>query len=272
MKFKFKEVNGLKIRYAEQRGNQKETVVMLSPWPQSIMAFEPFWDKLTEEFSVIAIDLPGYGGSEGDIKYFSPLKMADCLVDIVNALEIPKFHLVGPDVGCPAGLALAIKKPELLKSLFIGDGACVSPLIVASSLEQLIKAPSLEDLKPIANQQLVMDTVKRGYLKHQPSEEAVNDFLASYDTTERIVEPINFVRAYPVDLPEMQKKYGDIEIPVMIAWGENDVFALKENAFELDKMLKNSQVKILEGAGHFAYEDNNEEVLELFKDWFNKNA
>ena len=64
-------IAGLKIRYAT-KGTADEKIVLLSPWPESIFAFVSIWAGLTRHFQVLAIDLPGFGQSEGRDDLFAP--------------------------------------------------------------------------------------------------------------------------------------------------------------------------------------------------------
>ena len=64
MDLAFREADGVKIRFAEAGQGGSETVVLTSPWPESVLAFRKVWDRLAGRFHVVAIDLPGYGQSE----------------------------------------------------------------------------------------------------------------------------------------------------------------------------------------------------------------
>ena len=59
----FRTVDGLSIRLAEseERGDH---ALLLSPWPESLFAFEPTWARLAEHAHLLAVDLPGFGHSE----------------------------------------------------------------------------------------------------------------------------------------------------------------------------------------------------------------
>jgi len=65
---------GRQIRLAEAGPMDAPLVVLLSPFPESILSFAGSWEALTKNFHVIAIDLPGFGASEGDRKDMSPNK------------------------------------------------------------------------------------------------------------------------------------------------------------------------------------------------------
>ena len=54
---------GLRIRYVASPRPSAESVLLLSPWPESIYAFVRMWQQLSEQFSLVAVDLPGFGQS-----------------------------------------------------------------------------------------------------------------------------------------------------------------------------------------------------------------
>jgi hypothetical protein len=46
MEPQFRSIDGLKIRYADSGGSQESTVLLTSPWPESLYAFAPIWASL----------------------------------------------------------------------------------------------------------------------------------------------------------------------------------------------------------------------------------
>ena len=62
MPFKYITLNGIKIRMAKSiSGIDKPTIVLLSPFPHSIMAFAPIWKLLKMNYNLYAYDMPGFG-------------------------------------------------------------------------------------------------------------------------------------------------------------------------------------------------------------------
>ena len=55
----FRTVDGVRIRYADSGGSQDPTILLTSPWPESVYAFAPIWDTLAAHARLFAIDLPG---------------------------------------------------------------------------------------------------------------------------------------------------------------------------------------------------------------------
>src|SRR4051812_16082431 len=67
-----RKADGLMIRYADSEGGGDETVLLLNPWPESLFAWETIWSPLAQTARLIAIDLPGFGHSEGRADLLSP--------------------------------------------------------------------------------------------------------------------------------------------------------------------------------------------------------
>ena len=76
---KFRIIDGLSIRFAESE-NRDDHALLLSPWPESLLAFEPTWARLAEHAHLVAIDLPGFGHSERRNRLMSPRTMGEFLI------------------------------------------------------------------------------------------------------------------------------------------------------------------------------------------------
>jgi hypothetical protein len=48
LKVRFRTVDGVRIRYADSEGPYERTVLLTSPWPESLYAFAPMWTTLAE--------------------------------------------------------------------------------------------------------------------------------------------------------------------------------------------------------------------------------
>jgi hypothetical protein len=71
----FPTVDGVRVRYAESDGPPARTIVLTSPWPESLYAFARIWPSLAQRFRLFAVDLHGFGGAEGRADLLSPEKM-----------------------------------------------------------------------------------------------------------------------------------------------------------------------------------------------------
>ena len=102
----FREIDGLQIRYAESEPRQADAL-LLSPWPESLFAFDRVWNQLAEHAHLVAVDLPGYGHSERRDDLLSPAAMGEFVIRLADAFGLENPHVVGPDVGTGASLFAA---------------------------------------------------------------------------------------------------------------------------------------------------------------------
>src|SRR5262245_22040998 len=107
---RYRAIDGLSIRYAESEPRD-EHALLLSPWPESIYAYESIWSRLAERMHLVAVDLPGFGQSERRDALMSPRAMGEFIVRIADAFELENPHVVGPDIGTGAALFAAALHP-----------------------------------------------------------------------------------------------------------------------------------------------------------------
>jgi pimeloyl-ACP methyl ester carboxylesterase len=82
-------------------------------------AFRRFWPALVPTARLVAVDLPGFGHSEGRAEMLTPSAMADFLGRFIARLGLGQVHLVAPDVGASAALFLAARQPGAIRSLVV---------------------------------------------------------------------------------------------------------------------------------------------------------
>ena len=260
-------IEGLSIRFAES-GTGSQHALLLSPWPESLFAFEQMWSRLAEVAHVIAVDLPGFGGSERRETLMNPKAMGEFIVRIADAFGLDKPHVVAPDIGTSATLFAAAAHPGRFASVVVGTGGAAVPLILRDPLKEWVEATDLEPYRQIGGRKIVeiaLDTIE-GYT---PSDEIRDDYIASYDG-DKFADSIPYVQAYPEQLPLLGALLPEIHTPVRIVQGSEDQVVPAENAHYLGERLPNSSVDLIAGAGHFVWEERPESYAALVTDWWNR--
>jgi hypothetical protein len=133
MKEAFRKADGLNVRYAEAGQDNGETVVLTCPWPESLFAFRKVWDRLAEDFHLLAIDLPGFGQSERRIELLSPTAMGEFLVRMVQEWNLGWVHFISSGVRAAANSAKARGLPSAPLSNRVRTAACSSGLCASSN-------------------------------------------------------------------------------------------------------------------------------------------
>lgn len=101
----------------EISGNGKENLVLLHGFMENLLIWEEMEEKLSQDFTLIKIDLPGHGLSKIYSDVHSMELNAEQVKKVTDKLKLGKFHLLGHSMGGYTSLAFAEKFPEDLKSL-----------------------------------------------------------------------------------------------------------------------------------------------------------
>ena len=265
IQMEFRVIDGLSVRFAES-GDQSDTALLLSPWPESLLAFEPMWSRLAKDMHLVAVDLPGFGHSQRRDALLSPRAMGEFVIQVADAFGLESPHVVGPDIGTAASLFAAARHPGRLRSLVVGSGGTAVPLQLGSPLNDWIDASDLDRFRAADPRQIVagvLSSIER-YALPDPVRE---DYLSSYEG-DRFVESMRYARTYPAELPALRDLLPQVQTPVQIIAGGRDRAVPPVNAEFLHQRLPHSKLDIID-AGHFTWEDGADQYAALVTTWWN---
>jgi pimeloyl-ACP methyl ester carboxylesterase len=261
----FRTIDGLAIRFAESEPGAAEQALLLSPWPESLFAFEPTWAQLAKHAHLLAVDLPGFGHSQRSDALLSPRAMGEFVVRLADAFSLEDPHVVGPDIGTGALLFAAAAQPGRFRSLVVGSGGSAFPLELGSPLKDWVEAPDLEPYRNVDPREIVAGAIA-GIERYALPDHVREDYLSSYEG-DRFVESMRYARAYPTELPILAEQLPWIQAPVEIIAGASDTAVPPVNAEFLDRRLPKSKLDIID-AGHFTWEDAADEYAALVTSWW----
>jgi pimeloyl-ACP methyl ester carboxylesterase len=259
----YRTIDGLRIRYAVGGASSGPSILFTSPWPESILAFRAVWAKLGDAARLVAVDLPGFGRSEGRADLFDPRAMGDFMLRVVRAFELEQPHAVTPDIGTSAALFAAHADKTAFSSLTVGGGG-MDELQLAGTLKEIVEAPNTTALKGADGADIVSAAVVGG-LKSPPSDEEIQDYRESY-AGDRFVKSAAYVRTYPRVLPVLRALLPTIRTPVQVLYGRHDPLVPPGNAAVLENGLPRVSVVPLE-SGHFAWQDAATEYSAAIRRW-----
>jgi pimeloyl-ACP methyl ester carboxylesterase len=265
---RFRVVGGLTVRFAVSEDHGDEAL-LLSPWPESLLAFQPVWWRLAERTRLVAVDLPGFGHSQRSDSLMAPRAMGEFIVAVADAFGLGHPHVVAPGTGTAAALFAAARHPGRLRSLVVGSGAAAVPLQVGGMVKEIIEAPGLDGFRRGDPRQLV-NAVLDGISRYRLPEAVRDDYLASYQG-DRFAESVRYLRSYPAELPELSGLLPQVGTPVMIIAGADDTTVPPVNATFLHERLPHCKLDVLD-AGHFPWEDAAAEYASLVTSWWHDAA
>ena len=229
----FRVIDGLTVRYARSEDGGQDAL-LLSPWPESLLAFVPVWPWLAANTRLVAIDLPGFGHSQRCDALMSPQAMAGFVLRAADAFGL-------------------------------GGGAAAVPLQLGGVLKDWVEAPDLEELRRADPGRLVTDALS-GMGPEALADPIREDYLAAYQGN-RMAESMRYVRSYPAELPVLAGLLPRIDTPVQIIAGSRDTAVPLVNAEFLHQRLPHSRLDVID-AGHFAWEDAPDQYAALVTSWW----
>jgi len=262
IKPQFRMIDGVRIRYAESGGPQDRTLLLTSPWPESLFAFASMWATLAANARLFAVDLPGFGQSERRDDLLSPRAMGGFLARLITEADLGTPHIVAPDVGTSAALFAAAAHPEQIAGVIVGSGGTAVPLELGEPLLSRVLDADLDKYRRLDPRAIVgasLDRIAGGI-----PDEIRADYLDCYDG-DRYVESMRYVRAYPEELPILAELLPQITTPVTIINGRHDHVVPLANAEFLHGRLPNSRLAIID-AGHFVWEEAPAEYASIILD------
>jgi pimeloyl-ACP methyl ester carboxylesterase len=236
-----------------RRKGSGPTMLLLHGWGDRLETFTKLQDDLASNFDVITLDLPGFGSSQMP-------KTAWELKDYVSFLKhfLQKLNVVGlaAVAGHSNGGALAIK---------VVAGAQIESkrliLLSASGIRDRhkIKKSVLKALAKIGNYTLFwLPYEYKLRLRTKLYGVAGSDMMVAPHLQETFKKTVT---------EDVQNEARLIRIPTMIVYGQNDTATPPSFGQIYSKLIKNSRLFVLPGAGHFIHHDQPEYVRKYIEEF-----
>ena len=76
----------------------------------------------------------------------------------------------------------------------------------------------------------------------------------------------------PVGIKSLGDQLGRITVPLLAVWGEKDSVSSPADSKILESHVKNTEVRIIDGAGHPCYLDEPEKFTEVVQDFLKRSS
>ena len=221
--------------------------------------WQGWFSSLVDRYRIITFDLRGYGRSQFIPKEFewSLDQLARDVVDVADAAEIKKMHLVGESIGGTIALNCGIRFPERFSSITISNGGHVGASINrVEAWDSIIK---LKGIKAWSDDFMVQRFYDNALTD---SQWAWYSSIQEKWTQDSIMNLLRVLVG--TDLrPELTK----IMCPTLILHPDNSPFIPVEVAVDLYRMLSNAQLQVFARARHglpFSHARSCSDVLRQF--------
>ena len=263
-------VNGIKLHYV--RGGKGPAVILIHGFPQDWFEYHAIMPRLAKQFTVIAIDLRGVGGSTTTTEGYDAANMAQDVHQLATALKLERVYIVGHDLGGQVTYAFVRLYPEATRGAMILD----TPIPGIEGWDEIqghpamwharfMQVPGLPE-KLVAGRQADYFSYFFHFGKFTPSEEA--HFVKAYANPEQLHAVFEMYRAFPANAQFNAVHRGRNDVPLFLAAGDGSPFAnfvpkiaegLRANG------CTHVESGLIRGAVHYVVEDQPEEVTDLIE-------
>jgi pimeloyl-ACP methyl ester carboxylesterase len=246
--------------------NPKGTVLFLHGFPETLYAWKDISLALAEDYEVHAFDWPGYGlSSRPTVDRFSyaPKDYARVLDEYIGkaGIDTSKLTIYATDIGALPALLLALEKPEIARTIIVGDFAPFNrPRYMYESLQSLKAGPSADQARAQLNKNrddILENAFRRGLPKEaqfEVSREFKDDMSRGWNQGAMTTADAfsHYYSHFTRDQDHFESQLPRLRTPVKVIWGEKDLYIRKEMGVELAERL-HVALTLLPGIGHYPH-------------------
>ncbi|HEX6739922.1 MAG TPA: alpha/beta fold hydrolase [Vicinamibacteria bacterium] len=256
---RFAEVNGLRLRYL--RAGAGPPLVLLHGFASSIYSWAEVLPALARDHDVVAMDLPGFGGSA-----LRPDLTADDLVAAVPALMdqlgLARARLVGHSLGGAVAATVSVRHPERVQGLVLVDAAGFN---FASAdrpwLLRLLASPpgALFEVLPVRRRVVALGLRQVFHDDSRVTPERVDEYTAPL-LRPGTVKALRSILHSP-DTLGLPQSLGRIRQPTLVVWGADDTWIPLSDAARFVAAIPGSRQVVIPACGHLPQEEQPQPLI-----------
>jgi pimeloyl-ACP methyl ester carboxylesterase len=223
---------------------------------------------LKSNYRCVLFDFRGQGKSQVTTEGYELDNLTKDIHDLIISLNCNPCHFIGFSMGGMVAMRLAIRYPDLLKSLILIDTSS-EPEPSGGRLRNIMMLWVAKNigLKPLANKVISMFFGPSFLIDPNRKDLRIlwkNHFLSNDRTG--LVRAVKGV-LYRNEITSVLHK---INVPTRILWGDKDSLTDKQKADIMLRNINNSVLDIIPRAGHMSPVEEPGMVNELILDFLNK--
>jgi pyruvate dehydrogenase E2 component (dihydrolipoamide acetyltransferase) len=253
---------GRRLRYFEIGDGPADPVILIHGFGGDLNSWMFVQPALAEARRVVALDLPGHGGSVKEVGSGDPDSFAETVEAALTSLDIARAHFVGHSMGGAIAALVALRSPQRAASL---------TLIAPPGLGREIDGEFIDGFVRAGRRRDAAEMLRR--LVHDPASvsRAMIEETLRYKRLDGVETALaTIARAWfaegrqHVKLTERLKQ---LAIPVQMIWGRDDCIIPVAQAQALTTHIP---VHILDATGHLPHLEKAGEVSRLIRQFIDE--
>ena len=215
---RFMQLDGARVRYTDE--GEGPPVVLIHGFASSLDAWATVTPRLVKNHRVIALDLKGFGWSDRPAGDYSPRAQAQLVLQLLDRLGVERTAVVAHSWGSSVALALALMVPDRVSRLALYDAWVYEEQLPTTFL--WARADGMGEVlfgmfyTELPDEKVALAFHDERYVTEELVE-TVEDQIARPGTTAAALAAVRGQR-----YEQMQKRYRDIDQPVLLLWGRED--------------------------------------------------
>ncbi len=264
------QVDDLTLHYRELGSGSP--VLLLHGWPTSSYLWRGVMPAIAESNRVIALDLPGFGGSSKptDADYGFEF-FGSALDGLLAALEIDELGLAVHDLGGPVGVHWALNRPQRVTALALLN-TLVYPEFSEAVMAFIRMCTEPDSRAFITSPEGLEAAMKLGVADESKltaeSIAAVQAPFANDDARSALADA--GIGLDPGGFTEIAAKLPSLRVPVRVVYGAQDRILpdIADTVARVQRDLPQAEVTELADCGHFCQEEEPERIGALLGGFF----
>ncbi len=227
-------------------------LLLHSAWGDAGMSWSSVWEELCFSFTVIAPDLPGFGGSSRITPSSLP-DMATRLKELLDALQVKRAAVAGNSFGAAVARQFACDFPETTSRLMLVDGGHIPYL--PALFRKLISVPSFNRRfrQMMFNFSFSLKALEKSFADAAGLPSGLFETIQkNASANARVVFDTFMNMTGPLPVPV---------VPTFLIWGAQDGLTPLRHARSLQKKIPDSLLISVEGAGHMPQVEKRREFV-----------
>ena len=236
-----KTVNGISINY-EQKG-EGDLIVLLHGWGSNIKLFANLIDLLAKKYTVVAMDMPGFGESQEPPTAWCVDDYVQFVIDFLADYSAEKVMLLGHSFGGRVIIKLHTRKDlpfEVAKVILVDSAGIMPPKTKKKSWRTRYYKLGKAVLSTKIARKIAPDALEN-FRKKMGSA----DYAAASPMMRQVM-----VRVVNEDLEPYLPL---IKCPTLLVWGVNDTATPLSDGEKMEKLIPDAGLVKLENAGHYSF-------------------
>lgn len=261
---RFETIDGMQVRYV--RAGAGSPVVLVHGIASSLSTWREVFLPLAREHDVVALDLPGFGGSAIP-KDLSAESYPGVVTGLMDRLQIPRAAVVGHSMGGAVALLVAATSPDRVTRLALIDAAGLD--LSPGGQPFLIRAAGWPVVEWTLNHLPLRRVLVRAGLEQvfyddgRVTDERVEDYFAPLARPGAAAALASLARSGHRLAPVVPAVVPRIGVPTLVLWGREDGWIPVAHAQRFVDLIPGARSVILDHCGHIPQEERPGEVIPL---------